>query len=80
MPFKVSQIVMMSKSELELAPSLTLKVLVKIRLSQDVPFNSITNLYFLNCSKVPSRGFQMVRMARLELAMAPTLPLKVLTN
>ena len=30
--------------------------------------------------KVPSRGFQMVRMARLGLAMAPTLSLKVLTN
>ena len=31
-------------------------------------------------SKVPSRGFQMVRIARLGLAMAPTLSLKVLTN
>ena len=31
-------------------------------------------------SRVPSRSFQMVRMARLGLAMALTLPLKVLTN
>ena len=31
-------------------------------------------------SKVPSRGFQMVRMARLGLVMAPTSSLKVLTN
>ena len=30
--------------------------------------------------KVPSRGFQMVTMARLWLAMAPTLSLKVLTT
>ena len=66
--------VMMSKSELALAPTLTLKVLVNIRLGQNVP--SFTKLF----SKVPSRGFQMVRMARLGLAMAPTLSLKVLTN
>ena len=31
-------------------------------------------------SEVPSRAFQMVRMARLGLAMAPTLSLKVLTS
>ena len=31
-------------------------------------------------SKVSSRGFQMVRMARFGLVMAPTLSLKVLTN
>ena len=42
-PFKASQMVMMSKSELALAPTLTLKVLVKIRLGQNLPFNSITN-------------------------------------
>ena len=30
--------VMMSKSRLELAPTLTLKVLVKIRLGQNLPF------------------------------------------
>ena len=29
---------------------------------------------------MPSRGFQMVRFARLGLAMAPTLSLKVLAN
>ena len=32
--------VRMSKSELALAPMLTLKVLVNIRLGQNVPFNS----------------------------------------
>ena len=31
-------------------------------------------------SKKPSKGFQMVRMAKLGLVMAPTLSLKVLTN
>ena len=31
-------------------------------------------------TKKPSRGFKMVRMARIGLAMAPTLSLKVLTN
>ena len=48
MPFKASQMVMMSKSELALAPTLTLKVLVNTRLGQNVPFNSITNFYILN--------------------------------
>ena len=51
MPFKASQMVRMSKSELALAPTLTLKVLVNIRLGQNVPFSSITNLYFLNLSQ-----------------------------
>ena len=37
--------VMMSMSELALPPTLTLKVLVKIRLGQNLPFNSITNFY-----------------------------------
>ena len=66
---------MMSK----LAPTLTQKVLVNIRLGQSVPmYNQL--LFSKVFSKVPSRGFQSVRMARLGLAMAPTLSLKVLTN
>ena len=48
-PFKASQMVMMSKSEVALAPTLTLKVQVNIRLGQNVPFYSITNFFFLNC-------------------------------
>ena len=71
---KGSPIVRMSKSGLVLAPKVTLKVLVDIGLGQNVPFSSITNLYFLNFLSA------MVRMARLGLAMAPTLSLKVLTN
>ena len=78
---KGSPIVRMSKSGLVLAPMVTLKVLVNIRLGQNVPFSSITNLLFPKLvSEVPSRGFQMVRMARLGLAMAPMLSLKVLAN
>ena len=46
-----SHIVRMSKSGLVLAPMVTLKVLVNIRLGQNVPFSSITNLYFLNFSQ-----------------------------
>ena len=80
MPFKASPMVMMSRSELALAPMLTLKVLVNIRLGQNVPFNSITNFYFLNCFQKCHPGASRVRMARLGLAMAPTLSLKVLTN
>ena len=48
---KGSHIVRMSKSGLVLAPMVTLKVLVNLRLSQNVPFSSITNLYFLNFSQ-----------------------------
>ena len=40
---KGSHIVRMSKSGLVLAPMVTLKVLVNIRLGQNVPFSSITN-------------------------------------
>ena len=47
--FKASQMAIVSTWELALAPMLTLKVLVNIRLGQIVLFNSITNFYFLNC-------------------------------
>ena len=50
-PLKGSHIVRMSKSGLVLAPMVTLKVLVNIRLGQNVPFISIINLYFLNFSQ-----------------------------
>ena len=43
--------VRMSKLELALAPTLTLMVLVNIRLGQNVPIGIITNLYFLNFSQ-----------------------------
>ena len=51
MLLKGSPCVRMSKSGLVLAPMVTLKVLVNIRLGQNVPFSSITNLNFLNFSQ-----------------------------
>ena len=48
---KGSHIVRMSKLGLVLAPMVTLKVLVNLRLGQNVPFSRITNLYFLNFSQ-----------------------------
>ena len=41
----------MSKLGLVLAPKSTVTVLVNIRLGQNFPFISITNLYFLNFCK-----------------------------
>ena len=56
MPLKGSNIVRMFKSDLVLAPMVTLKVLVNIRLGQNVPFSSITNLYFLKFSLSAFQG------------------------
>ena len=71
----------MSKSELVLASMLTLMVLVNIRSGKNFPLRRINKSYFPNFLKSTIfRGFQMVRTARLGLAMAPTLSLKVLTN
>ena len=55
-PFKASQMVMMSQSELALVPTLTLKVVVKIRLGQNLPFNSITNFYSYTVLKSAIQG------------------------
>ena len=53
---KGSPIVRMSKSGLVLAPMVTLKVLVNIRLGQNVPFSGITNLCYLNFSQSAIQG------------------------
>ena len=50
-PLKGSHIVKKSKLGLVLPPTVTLKVLVNIRLGQKVPFSCITNLNFLNFSQ-----------------------------
>ena len=42
---------MVPKSEVVLAPMVTLKVLINIRLSQNVPLSSLTTLCFLNFSQ-----------------------------
>ena len=81
MPFKASPMVMMSRSELALAPMLTLKVLVNIRLGQNGPFNSITNFYFLHCFQKCHQGAsRWSGWPGWGWPWLPILSLKVLTN
>ena len=51
MPPRGFQMVSIAKFGLVTAPTFTLKVLVKLRLCQNVPFFGMNNLYFLKFSQ-----------------------------